>query len=121
MRYCPNCREYYDLQRCCVICPHEPLARPASLDEYGWKMPPEAQNAMDDAYRENNRDGIRRYLGHSNPLVHAYATLKLEALDLSDTIRNTQEKYEKDSQLDGNVPETWTEWYNQQKEKEENA
>ena len=99
-QFCAICRDYYGLNDQSPICPHEPLERPSSLNEYGWRMAPEARIQIDSSYRENDRDGIRQYLGHSNPIITAYARSKLDALDLANKILSEPQHYDTESQLD---------------------
>lgn len=95
----------------CGICPHDPLQRPETLNQYGWKMPPDARADMESAYHNDDSDTLRTYLGHSNPLVAGYAAAKIRALDLARQIL-------KDSEIPTSVPQgndsEFTGWWNKE-------
>lgn len=98
--YCSSCTQYFRLEAQSPVCPHEPLQRPESLNEYGWKLSDETRGQIDSLYRENDLEGIRVWLTSINPLVRMYADFKLSALKLADEILSRVPRYEVDSQAE---------------------
>jgi hypothetical protein len=78
-------------------------------------MPPEAKLAMDEAYRNDDRDGIRIYFGHSNPMVRQYAEDKISAIDMARELRDRKQEYDVDYSSPEPRYETLTEYLRSKK------
>jgi hypothetical protein len=74
---CRMCGERYDTERDSVACPHEIKI---VIGDIGWKLDPDVTQRIDQAYFADDMGAILCYIEHSNPLIRAYASQKIDAL-----------------------------------------
>lgn len=82
---CPTCTEVYDSTQQTVVCPHPLLDRTPS-PAGGPRLPREAGEGVEEAYRLQDRMALYRFMGHANPVVRQFAKDRSEMLDAVEAV-----------------------------------